>query len=91
VNTHMEYVEAAQFQKGHKSVMECIDLVTRGGFKDNWILSPDGLKVGCDGYDGYKHYIEPGDWIVLRSDDALQIIKDKDFSRRYTALPECAP
>ena len=89
--TYMEYVEAVQFKKGHGSIMECIDLVTRGGYKDNWILTSDRLNVGGDGYDGHQHYIKPGDWIVLRHDDVLEVVADKAFTGRYMAMPEAAP
>jgi hypothetical protein len=89
--TYMEYVEAVQFKKGHAAVMECLDLINRGGYMDNWIYTADAIKVGSDGYDGHQHYVKPGDWIVLGSDQILRVVPDKDFTQRYQALPESAP
>jgi hypothetical protein len=86
-NLYKETVEACQFVKGHKAIMNCIDLVERGGFKDNWLLSSGSLKVGSDGLDGHIHYIVTDDWLVLGSDDVLRIFKTAEFERRFDRLP----
>jgi hypothetical protein len=88
MTTYMEYVEAAQFKKGNAALMECLDLACRGGHQYDWVLTSDSLKIGGDGYDSFKFYVKPGDWLVLRSDSTLQIVEDKDFGGRYQAVPQ---
>jgi hypothetical protein len=85
---YTETVEAAQFVKGNGNTMKLIDLVERAGFANDWQLSSDGFRVGCDGYDGYKFYLSKGDWLVLRDDKTLQIVPDTEFQRRYSSMPQ---
>jgi hypothetical protein len=88
---YTEQVEAVQFKKGHSTVMECIRLATCAGYNNDWILSADTFKFGCSEYDHYAHYVSPGEWLVLRADNSIQIVKDEEFGKRYRAVAEAAP